>query len=512
MNNPQAFYAATLLSFAPALGVDANDPAVFAGIFNAAAGLQFSNDPTGTFANGVNDQTQGIIPGDNIPEDVLSGGFYADTYVSLQLKYGFDSFDLVALGSYDDHTNESVADVFHADPSSIPDLSTIAPAFGLITAPNVSFSATFPSEAYSGEIYAVSKDTAIEWIAGLYYFQEEGNAILSAGAFEFDQLVADNLWDVESISAYGEASFPLTTNLTATAGLRFTEETYDLQDLFMPGTPANAGNLSRSDDQLTYTAKLAYDTGNWLYYAGYSTGFKSGSLNPANPSAGSVAPEEIGSFEVGFKGEVADGRVNLTGAAFLYDYENLQLNILNPINSATFLVDGVEAEITGLELGLDAELTDSTNVTLGATYLDHEFGSDGVIPATNTTPAITSFINGNDLPMTSDLVIAAALNQSFDLSNGSEFLFNANLNYNSGFYVDQDNLFGSGGDENDAFTVVNSSLTYIGKDQRFEASVYVNNLFDEEYYPGGVAAAGGLVQAARIGRQRHFGGIFKVNF
>ena len=513
LNNPQALYAATVLQLGGAFGVDVTDPAIVGGIIGAAAGLNFTPPEHGqTFSNNIPDQLQGIIPGGDKIGDVTSGGFYADTNLSLNLRYEFDTFDIVGIGSYNDHTNISSTDVFHADPATQPDLSLIDPTLGLISNLGVTFSATFPSEAYSGEVYAVSKGTDIEWIAGVYYFRESGNAVLSAGAFEFDALIADNAWDVESIAVYGEVTYPLTDALSITAGGRYTDETYEIDDFFMPGTPANVGNPSRNDGQFTYNAKLSYDTGDWLFYGGYSTGFKSGSLNANNPSAGSVAPEEIGAAEIGAKGSLFDGRARISLSGFYYDYDNLQLNILNPVNSATFLVDGVQAEVLGAEIGFDVDLTESTNFVFETTLLDHEFTSDGVIPATNTTPEIVDPINGNDLPITADVVVVAGLNQAIPVSNFGDLNFNANVRYNSGFFIDQANLFGSGGDEDDSFVTVNSSLNFVDRSGRFEASVYVNNLFDEEYFSGGNAAAGGLTQFARIGRPRHFGGTLKVNF
>ena len=510
LNNPQALYAATVLQLGAAFGVDVTDPAIVGGIIAAASGIGFPSGGSGTFSNNIPDQLQGLLPdsGEKM-DDTQNGGYYEDTDVSIQLKYSFDTFDVVGIGSYNEHFNSTSTDVFQADPSTMPDLSGIHPALGLINSLNVGFSAVFPSEAHSGEVYAISTASDIEWIVGLYYFDESGSNDLAAGAFEFDEPIEDNDWDVESMSVYGEINYPLSDALTLTAGARFTDETYDLEDFFPVG---NVGNLSRSDSEVTYTAKLSYDTGDWLYYGGYSTGFKSGSLNPANPAAGNVAPETIGALEFGIKGRILDGRSRISASGFYYDYENMQLNILNPVNSATFLVDGVTAEIYGVELGIDADITETTRLVLDTTFLDHEFTSDGTIPATATTPQIVDPINGNSLPMTSDLVVTAGLDKVFPLANDNEISLNANVRYDSGFWSDQANRFGSGGDEDDAFTTVNASLKFRSGNERYEVSVYVNNLFDEEYFSGGLAAAGGLSQFARVGRPRHYGGTVKINF
>ena len=232
LNNPQALYAATVLQLGGAFGVDVTNPAIVGGIIVAASGIGFPSGGTGTFSNNIPDQLQGILPNEGNLDDTQNGGYYEDTDVSIRLKYSLDGFDVVAIGSYLDHFSDTSTDVFQADPSTMPDLSVIDPTLGLINSLNVGFSARFPAEAYTAEVYAISTDSDIEWIVGAFYFDESGSALLSAGAFEFDALVADNDWDVESVSVYGEVNVPISDALTLTAGGRYTDETYDLADFF----------------------------------------------------------------------------------------------------------------------------------------------------------------------------------------------------------------------------------------------------------------------------------------
>jgi len=514
LNNPQALWAGTVLgAFFPEFGLDPTDPALAGQVIGGASGLRFPDKVGTTFDNNTSDQSQGILPDGGKIEDLSSGGYYEDTYLTLSGRFSFDAMDLVTITSYNDHFDSTAGEIFRVDPSSVPDLSAISPAFGVLNLATVAFSGVFPSEAFSQEAYLVSTDSAIEWIAGVYYFTEDGETHLSAGAFEADARIVNNLWEVESVSVFGEVNIPFGDAWIATIGGRFTDEEFTLDDLFdadtaTAGLQGNVGNLSRTDNQTTYTAKLAYYVKDWMLYGGVNTGFKGGSLNTNNPSAGQVDPEEVTSIEFGFKGELFDGRARLQGAAFSYDYDNIQLTILEPSNNVTFLVDGTEAEIFGVELGFDTLVGEHTSLAASTTYLDHEYGSNAMIPGSS----ILLPIEGNSMVQASDLVVALAVEHTFVMAAGGEVIVNASAKYNSGFWIDETNTFGSGGDEDDGFTTVNANVKYRSRGDRWSVALYVNNLTDEEYFRGGTAAAGGLSQVATAGRPRHFGVTGEVHF
>ena len=339
-----------------------------------------------------------------------------------------------------------------------------------------------------------------------FYFDDSGHTFVAGDALGTSALVADNDYGVESISAYAEVTVPLTDALSVTGGLRYTDEESTIDDQLMGSPVPNVGSLSLSNDQLTYNAKLTYDSGDFLAYAGISTGFKSGSLNTGNPGAGQVAPEEITSYEVGFKAGLADQRVRLSGSLFHYQFENIQLNVLETNSGVIFLVDGVEADITGAELGIEADISDALTVFADASYLDAQYNNDAVVVATGAVQPIA----GNDLALAPDFSASFGLNYSQDLS--SDVSIGARLvgNYNSGYWADQSNTFGTGGDDDGGFFVANASVNV--SYQQFTLTGFINNIFDEEYYIGGFSAAGGLGQLADLGRPRHFGARLRFDF
>lgn len=513
LNNPQVLYAGTVLSFVEggvlAAGGTPEDAAAAVGaafptVLAFAGGLQFPNEVGETYDNHVSAQTLGLLPEEGI-EDLTSGGYYEDTFVSLTGRFAFDAFDVVSISSFNDHIDSTTAEVLRVDTPSLPDLTLLGfPA--AFNQGNIGFSGVFESDAISQEVYLVSKDSDVEWIAGVYYFEEEGSNSLNGGAFSASQRVAENDWDVTSLSVYAEVTYPLTDTWKITVGGRWTDEEYTIDDNLFgnPGIP-NVGNLEQTDNQFTYNLKLTYAADTWLAYVGASSGFKSGALNTPNPSAGRVASEEIQSFEAGFKSEFAEGRVRLNGSVFVYDWENIQLNVLETMTGTTFLVDGVEAEISGLELEFEALASDNLTLFASGMFLDHEYTTDALIPATALSEALFLPIEGNDLTQTANSNIVAGLNYLLPLESGGDLDFNLSANFNSGFWIDQTNNFGSGGDEDDSFTVANASVKFTNGDDKWSLAVWINNLTDEEYFRGGVEVAGGLSQMASAGRPRHYG-------
>src|SRR5690606_24126286 len=138
----------------------------------------------------------------------------------------------------------------------------------------------------------------------------------------------------------------------------------------------------------------------------------------ANPA---LNPEIIEAYEIGFKSELLDRRVRLNGAAFYYDYKNLQQQIyvngqLQTLNAGAARIKGIDFEIiyqatADLSLGvlgnyLDAEFTEYLNAP-GYVY-PMGFGVGPLVPV-----AIPD-AKGNKLPFASKFAGTAYV--SYDLA------------------------------------------------------------------------------------------------
>ena len=109
----------------------------------------------------------------------------------------------------------------------------------------------------------------------------------------------------------------------------------------------------------------------FMMFASYNRGFKSGLYNMVNLSQDAVDSEIVDAYEVGFKSDLADDRVRLNGSVFYYDYQDMQIQVINA--GLTVLSNAAQAEVKGAELELQALATDNLRIYASLSYLDTEF-------------------------------------------------------------------------------------------------------------------------------------------
>jgi iron complex outermembrane receptor protein len=249
------------------------------------------------------------------------------------------------------------------------------------------------------------------WVAGIYYSEDrirDGTIYEVTGAgfppFVFgipsSYAVLDELGntydqDSQSMAVFGQFEWDFGASWHFTAGLRYTQEDKELNDVTTPwrafpgpgeAGPDESGLLfppaSFEEDFDAVSGKIGVDyraSDDTLLYGSISRGFKSGGFqgtlvfSPAN-----IIPfeeETVLAYEVGAKMTLAGGRAQLNSAFFFYDYENLQAQ--GTIEGGAGGVENLfalqnigDAEVLGAELELRAAPTDRLDLALGIGYLD----------------------------------------------------------------------------------------------------------------------------------------------
>ena len=157
-----------------------------------------------------------------------------------------------------------------------------------------------------------------------------------------------------------------------------------------------------------------------MMYATVSSSFKSGGFNPISdrsplldPSFGGRAenayfePEFVDAFEVGLKTTILDGRMQINGAAFYYDYQDLQQS---KIVNVTSLNQNSDAEITGVELDMLWAITPNLIFSLSGGYLDTEISSFLSVDTANPNASPESVLASNPLAATEGVVSVNGVN------------------------------------------------------------------------------------------------------
>ena len=246
---------------------------------------------------------------------------------------------------------------------------------------------------------------------------------------------------------------------------------------------------SFDETNVTGTAKLAYDfTPNFMTYASYSRGFKSGGYNldrsgfdsvlfggnGAQPSDLQFDSETVDSYELGWKSSFDSINATLNGAIFFQDVKDFQENFFTGTN---FRVLNSDVESYGLEL--DGSLIPMEGLTLqgGYAYTKAERKTDVVTPLGNGQNQLLAS-SGTQLSLTPEHVITASGTYLYTVTPNLNALFHINARYNSEHTT---SAATAGIADNDAYTLVGGRIGLQSADGRWEFSVFGENLTDEYY-------------------------------
>jgi iron complex outermembrane receptor protein len=246
-------------------------------------------------------------------------------------------------------------------------------------------------------------DERLTYLAGLYYFQEEGEQRFGWNlalppfiptAIPFSSSAID--METKSYSGFTQLDYKITDALTVTAGVRYTRDDKDFDFAFVglvPGVTAPSQVLpTRNNEYKQTTPKfgVAYkaEVGSFdslLLYATWAKGFKSGGYNGIaifnpNDARTPYGAETNKTTEVGFKADMLDNRLRVNANYFYSQVDDLTLNATVTIPGTppvtTFPVQNAgEAKIKGLELEVTAVPVDGLNLFLNGSFVDGEYGT-----------------------------------------------------------------------------------------------------------------------------------------
>lgn len=270
----------------------------------------------------------------------------------------------------------------------------------------------------------------------------------------------ETIGSYKGYSAYVEVGYELSEQFDVAAGIRYSwdEKQYSNERLADVGgsvfsggvqgvvpTPDGALRDTQSWNKVTYRL-----VANWrpndstLIFGSIATGYKPGGYDTygfENISTGLATedeallgrdrpadfePEEVMSYEIGYKGRLLDGRVQLSATAFLYEYTDLQsfFTESNP-NGAGFITTAGNVGTLdgwGSEIEISAALTDNVTLRFGGSWFDSE-GNDVQAfcgPAVDLG-ASEDACEGESIPLTPEFTAFAVLNGSFPVGSGEVF-------------------------------------------------------------------------------------------
>lgn len=356
------------------------------------------------------------------------------------------------------------------------------------------------------QLFGKSLDDRLDWLVGVYYFTEEGQFDSTIGLTEIPVLIFTGN-KTKSFAAFGQATYRLTDQLSATAGLRWTHEkkNLDVTTIFGPFTLIDNVMVDDTFEALSPKFGLEFQaTDDMLLYASVTWGFRSGGYNgrPFAPSdLTSFAEEKAISYEVGMKSDWADNRVRLNIAAFYNDYTDIQVTATTQNVNGDFIVvtgNAAKAEIYGFEVELQARPTAELDI----------FASVGFTDNTLEEQAGFSF-NAVTLPNASKWSLSFGATYTVPVSNFGEIAFGADYSYRSGFYPQFNTTPES---RENGYGLLNARIQFRPEDKPWQFAIYGKNLTDEIYRTFGQTSGTNDTTIAWFGRTREIGAELRFEF
>ena len=376
-------------------------------------------------------------------------------------------------------------------------------------------------------------------------FDDGGNLPLSFINPNLDALVHDR-FDTKVYSVFGAINYDVTPDIEFSFALRWDREERDVSNLVptpsqrtstridycagiggctlngvaLTGSPLNPAfvtdfttgasvdsiaDRSKSFTQLQPKVSLTWDVNDALtLFGSWGIGFKSGGFNNLGANAtienflvtpgaafGTqlVAPADVfqkettSAFEIGFKSQLADGRVTFNGAAFYTEVDDMQFFefFVGPFGLLRVVENIDETTLWGFELGGSAQISDELSINAGWSLVKGEIDKNPLRP--NTV--------GNDIPYAPEYTFNISAQYITPMFDGVDFVgyINYSLIGKTWFHVIQDDvvpatLFGGppadfSRTQRDAYGILNLRVGLESDNWRITG--FANNLTEEDY-------------------------------
>jgi iron complex outermembrane receptor protein len=314
---------------------------------------------------------------------------------------------------------------------------------------------------------------------------------------------------------YGELTRHLTSKWQVTGGVRQFWQSYDQSETqiypFAGAAFSDSGEdplgATTSEQSKSYRSHLwklntSYEISPAARaYATFSEGFRHGGANsfkicpadtlalggcePAPETAALIPfqPDTAKNYEIGVKGLIG-GRIRYSLSVYRVEWHDIQLDAYAPVTGIQIVVNGKDARSHGVELEVQAALTNELSATVGGSYTDAHLTEDFVK---------ANFVGqaGNRLPLVPKKQLTAALDYVVPLPEDRDFSLHVdaayrsdvntsvnNLQYDVANDVIVENIYSTNFRHLGGFTTVNASVGFQATRQ-LKVRLYCNNVTNQ---------------------------------
>ncbi|WP_339672979.1 TonB-dependent receptor [Dasania marina] len=327
------------------------------------------------------------------------------------------------------------------------------------------------------------QDQSLRYIAGVFYEKSEHDFewVWAIPGIRPDKVIGqldpnayyltDQKRVDEQVAVFGEFSYDLTDQLTATIGARYFDSESSVSGV--QGSVFGFSDIdvetSEKDSLLKFNLTYQIDD-NLMIYGTFSEGYRPGSAN-REPVPGQIAEsyssDIVTNYELGWKTMWLDNRLQFNGSAYMMTWEDMQLTRQDfSLSFFTFTENVSEAEIKGVEADLTFLATKDLLLTAAFSYNKAELSED--YQSTNTAAP-----EGTRLAFVPEFKGTLTARYSFDIASylaNVQFLYN----YTSDSY---NNLFPSQRQKQESYSFGNLSAGL--ESEAWSADIYIKNIWDE---------------------------------
>ncbi|TMO62488.1 TonB-dependent receptor [Pseudoalteromonas aurantia] len=405
--------------------------------------------------------------------------------------------------------------------------------------------------------FSSNYDSPLQWIAGLYYYDQEADWSWLWREDTTGDGVADSVsvpsWGnpdydphtVDSIAIFGQLRYQVSDELRLVGGLRYNKDEKTFTGESIPDW---------GDSAVLWKAAIEYDVSNdSMIYASAATGYRTGGANDGRVVSRGAEPlydnEEVISYEVGLKTMLLEGAMRFNASAFINEYDDVKAQlfavacndttsgqtILQCVAEGTqttfeYYENGGAVESLGAEVEIQWYPVDALSISASLAYLDSTFSDDYAVGNSELRPLLglgnlngRQDVNDNNSQfsfkgwrpaMSPEYTLGLAATYEYELGNDAYLIPHISIKYSDDYYAFDTNI-----DEVkvDAHAIIDARLTYIINDN-IQLDFFVQNVGDEQVLTRGVVhsqivngAPANSVQA-NWNNPRIWGASFKYTF
>ena len=358
-----------------------------------------------------------------------------------------------------------------------------------------------------------------EWMVGAYYTEEDSlisqEIVLVTPGTEtpagLPGTFADLTSNYEELAFFANGTWHISSEFELSVGARTSsnDQTATQVTSGLLTSPSD-WTIDSDESPFTWSVSPRYQVSeNTSVYGRIATGFRPGGPNVVPPDAPSDTPrtydsDSLTSYEVGLKTTSEDGKFSFDVAAYLLDWEDVQLYIVS--NGYGVNANGSTAKSKGLEFAAGYYPRDGLRLGFNGAYTDAYLTAD-------TDPTLVGGVNGDPLPFVPEWSFGADADYEWSLDSDKTAYVGGNLSYIGDRPAGFDNRDSNGGIRDaDAYTTLGLRAG-IATD-KWSVEVYGKNVTDEMGITSIGAGDEGVTGRVNLGviRPRTFGVNVGVRF